>query len=286
MCSRTAGRCRSRMLGAALSLTALIAVLWLPAPGRAQAPLPLHNMTPPNVVGSASVGQILTGVPGVWTGEAPLELGYQWRRCEIAGPCTDIPGASTPTYSVGPGDVGLRIRFRVIASSGGATEVLDSEPTEAVPGERERAALGPREPSAAASPPAVPAAPAPASRPVRARLIDPFPVVRITGWYTARRTVFRRVTVRAPAGARIAISCTGRGCPFHERRRTVSGRALVRIAALQRRFRPRVRLLLLVTEPGRIGKYTRITVRRGRAPARRDACVMPGGAQPVACRSA
>jgi hypothetical protein len=265
------------MLGAcALSL----AVLWLPATGRAQAPSPLLNMTPPKVVGSASVGHILTGTPGVWTGEAPLELGYQWRRCEIAGPCTDIPGASTPSYSVGPGDIGLRIRFRVIASSGGATAVLDSEPTETVPGEPERAAPAPRE--TAATPPAS----APASSPVRARLIAPFPVVRITGWYTARWTVFSRVTVRAPAGVLVTIRCTGRGCPFRHRRRTVSRRALVHIAAFERRFRPGVRLLLVVTEPGRIGKYTRIRVRRSRAPARRDACVMPGGAQPVACRSA
>jgi len=286
MWSRAAGRCWSRMLGALL-LTALplIAVLSLPATGRAQAPLPLVNVSPPKVVGSTSVGQILTGIPGVWTSEAPLELGYQWRRCEIAGPCTDVPGASTPVYFVGPGDVGMRIGFRVIASSGGATEVRDSEPSEVVPGERqrERAAAGPRD--ATAAPPQPTAAPAP-RRAVRARLMYPFPVVRITGWFTARWTRFRRVTVRAPVGARIAIRCTGRGCPFRHRRRTVSRRGLVRIAGLERRFRPGVRLLVLVTEPGRIGKYTRIFVRRGRAPARRDACVMPGGAAPVACRSA
>ena len=280
MCGRTAGR----TLGAcALSLTALIAVLWLPAAGGAQAPSPLLNTMPPKVVGSASMGHILTGTPGVWTGEAPLELGYQWRRCEIAGPCTDIPGASTPSYSVGQADIGMRIQFRVIASSGGTTQVLDSEPTETVPGERVRAAPAPRETAATPSQPAS----SPARAPVRARLIAPFPVVRITGWYTARWTVFSRVTVRAPAGVLVAIRCTGRGCPFRHRRRTVSGgRALVRIAALERRLRPGVRLVVVVTEPGRIGKYTRIRVRRSRAPARRDACVMPGGAQPVACRSA
>jgi hypothetical protein len=284
MWSRTAGRCCSRVLGSsALLITALplSAVLAFPAPSRAQAPLPLVNITPPKVVGSASVGGILTGIPGVWVGEA-LELAYQWQRCEIAGPCTDIPGASTPVYFVGPGDVGSRLRFRVTATSGGATEVRDSEPAEAVPGERQRAAAGPRETTAAAAPPPA-AAPAPAA--VRARLIYPFPVVRITGWFTARWTLFRRVTVRAPVGARIAIRCTGPGCAFRNRRRTVSRRGLVRITGLERRFRPGVRLLLLVTEPDRIGKYTRISVRRGRTPARRDACVMPGAAAPVACRS-
>jgi hypothetical protein len=282
MRSRTAGRCCSRTLRASVLLgLALFALLSFPAPSRAQAPLPLVNMTPPTVVGSASVGEILTGIPGVWAGEA-LELAYQWRRCEIAGPCTDIPGASTPVYFVGPGDVGLRLRFRVTATSGGATEVRDSEPAEAVPGGRDRAAAGPRETTAAPPPPA--AAPAPAA--VRLLLMRPFPVVRITGWFTARRTVFRRVTVRAPVGALITIRCNGPGCAFRDRRRTVSKRRLVRIAGLERRFRPGVRLLLLVTQPGRIGKYTRIRVRRGRAPARRDACVMPASAAPVACRSA
>jgi hypothetical protein len=326
MWSRTAGRRWDRMLSApSLSLTALalFAVLSLPAlaeaswrrsalvlkvtrlsapslltpaaafsadaplpASRAKAPLPvpapLVSMRPPSVFGRAIVGHILTGFAGVWSSGLPLELGYQWRRCPVAGPCTDIPGATSPVYFLGPGDVGLRIQLRVSASSGGATEVRDSEPTEAVSDEREPGAAGSSGTSETPSPPAS----APASEADRERMIDPFPVVRIRGRFTLHWTRFTLVTVRAPVGAVIAMKCTGRGCPFRNRVRTVSGHTLVRISGLERRFSPGVRLVLRITEPGRVGKYTRISIRRGRRPARWDGCVMPGSAESVACPAA
>jgi hypothetical protein len=117
------------------------------------------------------------------------------------------------------------------------------------------------------------------------RMIDPFPVVRIRGRFSVRWTRFTLVTVRAPIGAVIAMKCTGRGCAFRNRRRTVSAN-LVRIPGFEHRMAPGARLVLRVTQPGRIGKYTRISVRSGLPPARWDGCLMPESTEPVACPSA
>jgi hypothetical protein len=176
-------------------------------------------------------------------------------------------------YSVTSADGGHRIQLRVTARSGDATAVRDSEPTEWVPG-----AGGT---STTPSPPAAAAPPAPTAR--RARMIEPFPEVRIRGRFTLRWTRFTLITVRAPVGVAIAMTCTGRGCPFRDRVRTVTARTLVRIRALERRFAPGAVIVMRVTRPDRIGKATRISIRRGRRPGRWDGCVMPGSAEPVTC---
>ena len=46
------------------------------------------------------------------------------------------------------------------------------------------------------------------------------------------------------------------------------------------------RLVIGVTEPGRIGKRTTIVIRRGKAPRRIDHCLMPGARKAVRCRGA
>ena len=59
---------------------------------------------------------------------------------------------------------------------------------------------------------------------------------------------------------------------------------LVRFRSLQRTYRPRATLEIRVTQPKKIGKYTRLRTRRGKAPLRRDRCLMPGKpTRPVAC---
>jgi hypothetical protein len=283
MCSGAAGRRWGRTLSApSLLLASLALLVALALPARAQAPR-LVDMRPPSVFGSPIVGHILTGFPGVWSSGQALELGYQWRRCPAAGPCSDVPGATSLVYTPGTVDLGARIQLRVSARSGGATEVRDSEPTEPVTDGSGRPA-----PNATPAPPSPSpsfSAPAPVAGRTRERqrMIDPFPVVRIRGRFSTRWTLFSLVTVRAPAGAQIAMQCTGRGCAFRDRRRTVPGDAPVRITGLERRFAPGARLVVRVTAPDRIGKYTRISVRRGRRPGRWDGCLMPGAADPVAC---
>ena len=41
-----------------------------------------------------------------------------------------------------------------------------------------------------------------------------------------------------------------------------------------------------VTQPRRIGKYTRLRIRRGKAPLRIDRCLMPGRSRPAKCPNA
>lgn len=61
---------------------------------------------------------------------------------------------------------------------------------------------------------------------------------------------------------------------------------LVRVRALQRSYRPGVTIEIRVTQARRIGKYTRIKTRRGKAPVRIDRCLLPGSTRPVKCPTA
>jgi hypothetical protein len=112
------------------------------------------------------------------------------------------------------------------------------------------------------------------------RFIDPFPVVRIAGHFSGRRTTLTRVTVKTPRGTRIRIRCSGRGCPY--RRKAVAVR-LIGVRSLRRTYRPKATIEIRVTQPEKIGKYTRVRTRRGKAPMRIDRCLMPGKNRPARC---
>jgi hypothetical protein len=123
--------------------------------------------------------------------------------------------------------------------------------------------------------------PAP-SRPAatRPRLLDPFPVVRIKGRIGTAGARVTLLTVRAPKGARIVIECRGKGCPA---RRRASTAALQRFQAFERPLRAGVRLTIVVSMPGFVGKWTEIEIRRNAAPRRTDRCVLPGARTPERC---
>jgi hypothetical protein len=111
-------------------------------------------------------------------------------------------------------------------------------------------------------------------------VLAPFPVVRFAGALSrggARLTLF---TVRAPRGARIAASCRGKGCPSV---RAIRANGVRRLSALQRAYGAGVRIEIRVSKRNRIGKYVRITIRDGKAPARKDACLWPGSKVPRVC---
>jgi PKD repeat protein len=117
--------------------------------------------------------------------------------------------------------------------------------------------------------------------PVPPRVMAPFPVVRYAGALTRRGARLTLFSVRAPrGGARVAARCLGRGCPRPQALRT-SG--VKRLPAFQRNYRAGVRIVVRITRRNRIGKYVRITIRRNRPPARRDACLWPGSRVPRAC---
>jgi hypothetical protein len=110
--------------------------------------------------------------------------------------------------------------------------------------------------------------------------MKPFPTVRTAGSYMRRKTVFTRVTVRAPKGAKVDARCSSKRCK--RMRRTMGSRAL-RLRTLQRGFKPRTKLTIRITAPSVIGKYVEIQTRRGKPPIRRDRCLKPGSSIPAAC---
>jgi hypothetical protein len=96
----------------------------------AQAPA---NTSAPTISGSAQVGQTLTAAPGSWSGTPPLSYAYQWRRCDEPGNvCTDIAGATAPSYGVVALDVGATLRALVTASNSGGSATAGSAGTSVV----------------------------------------------------------------------------------------------------------------------------------------------------------
>jgi PKD repeat protein len=112
------------------------------------------------------------------------------------------------------------------------------------------------------------------------RLMRPFPVVRFAGRLTARGARLQLLSVRAPKKAVIRVRCLGKGCP---RSRMVRTARVKRLKQLQTSYRAGARIVLRITKPGVVGKYVRITIRKGRKPSRRDACTWPGERKPRAC---
>jgi fibronectin-binding autotransporter adhesin len=101
----------------------------------APAPAPPRNTREPSIVGKTTEGQMLAASGGTWSGAQPIGLTFQWVRCGADGGkpdgsnCPAIPGATTPKYALGSGDVGHRLRVRVTAKNAGGTVTVASNPT-------------------------------------------------------------------------------------------------------------------------------------------------------------
>ncbi len=106
-----------------------------PQTGTAVTQLPVAvNTALPQISGTAQVGQVLTASPGIWTSTTTPTYAYQWRQCNAAGSCTDIPGATSPTYTLAAGDGGSTIRVTVVATNaGGPSAPATSLPTAPLP---------------------------------------------------------------------------------------------------------------------------------------------------------
>ena len=111
-------------------------------------------------------------------------------------------------------------------------------------------------------------------------MLAPFPVVRIEGLLASNGSIVTRFSIDGPKGARIVISCRGRSCPAA---RIATNAPVARLKRFERRLRAGTRLQVVITQPGRIGKWTRITIRANRAPKRVDRCIAPGRKRPEPC---
>jgi hypothetical protein len=118
----------------------------------------------------------------------------------------------------------------------------------------------------------------------------PFPSVRIVTTRSGARLHLKTLTVEAPVGATVTVACKGKGCPVRSLSRLVArpkvktaGLPALTFPRLQRALPAGVALEIRVTEPGRIGKFTRFTIRKGKLPLRADACVNATEPKPVPC---
>lgn len=250
----------------------------------------------PVIQGQPAPGFELTASPGRWTPSSATAT-YDWLRCDRAGAgCAPVAGSCERTYTVRDADLGhtLRARLTVVepgqpnaSAVSGPTAVVRIKPYSIpTPGDAGATcvAVTPTGPGKGTFTSGGPTGPGTTPAPETSlAFIDPFPVVRVAGRFTGRRTRLSHVTVDAPHGARIRIACKGRGCPY--RRKAVAVK-LVRVRSLQRTYRPRATIEIRVTQARKIGKYTRLTTRRGKAPLRIDRCLMPGRTKPVKCPSA
>jgi hypothetical protein len=247
----------------------------------------------PVVSGDPTPGSELSASAGTWT--PPSATGtYDWLRCDAVGAgCNPVPGSCDRRYTVRDADLGHTLRTRLtVTETGQPRASAVSAPTGAVaikpysiPNPNDAGATcvevtstGPGQGTFASGGQTGPGTtPAPDTS---LSVIYPFPVVRIAGRFAGRRTRLTRVTIRAPHGARIQIACKGRGCPY---RRKAAAVRLLRVRSLQQTYRPKARIEIRVTQPRKIGKFTRVDTRRGKAPRRVDRCLMPGRTKPVRC---
>jgi hypothetical protein len=268
-----------RRLHVPLLLAALTAALWVPAVARADEP---QFTSGPTIQGDAVVGSTLTAL-ATWT-PPDATAAYGWYRCPAAGgdPCPRIPGASGKTYVITPADVGSRLVVVIAITSDDKTQYGESAGT---------AVVAPA-PTPTASPPAStppnPATPtaltpiqvtAASSAKPAAPFLDPFPVVRIRGFFARTGARITLLSVRGPRNAKVSARCVGRRCPV----KTVTlPRANVRLHTFERFLHAGIRLQIRVTKPGRIGSYTSFLIRAGKAPLRTQRCLTKSG-RPVAC---
>jgi hypothetical protein len=118
-------------------------------------------------------------------------------------------------------------------------------------------------------------------------VMQPFPTVRITATRRRRGTTLKLLSVRTSAGARVTVTCRGRGCPIKSQSRLAAagsvGAAPIEFRRFERSLRAGVVLEIRVSRAGQIGKFTRLSIRRGRLPARTDTCLGPAAGNPIPC---
>jgi hypothetical protein len=125
-----------------------------------------------------------------------------------------------------------------------------------------------------------------------AKLMQPFPIVRIAGAETGNGVRVRLLTVQAPVSTKIVVTCAGPGCKTKSESRmaTTSANTKVKAGAVmltfkrfERSLRAGVVLQIRVTKAGQIGKFTSFKIRRHKLPLRSDACLRPASSAPSAC---
>ncbi|MGA9860269.1 MAG: hypothetical protein WBQ18_20550 [Solirubrobacteraceae bacterium] len=93
--------------------------------------MPPVNTRAPAVVGTPSVGAVLSVDTGTWAPLGP-SFSYVWQRGDATDGYTNIPGATSATYTTVAGDVGQNIRVIVTATNPDGSAGATSAATPAV----------------------------------------------------------------------------------------------------------------------------------------------------------
>ncbi len=123
-------------------------------------------------------------------------------------------------------------------------------------------------------------------------LMQPFPVVRMAGSFSAAGAKISLLAALTPVGAHVTVTCRGKGCPAKSQAfvatagtKSKSGTAQITFRRFERFLRGGVVLEVWISKPGEIGKFTRFVIHRGKSPTRVDQCLNPAGTTPMACPS-
>jgi hypothetical protein len=136
---------------------------------------------------------------------------------------------------------------------------------------------------AAPPPPPAQAAP-PAPQPAGRVWLNPFPSIRIRGFATAGGVHLTMLAVRAPAGSKLRVKCSGSDrCPNKRTRLYTMSADRMRLNGLERFLPAGTRIEVYIWKDGEVGKYTRLFMRRNVAPKRVDKCLFPGRKRPGRC---
>ncbi len=102
-------------------------------------------------------------------------------------------------------------------------------------------------------------------------------------------TKFKELEARnVPAGARIEVRCSGKGCPFSKKSKTQANTAAK--VNLRKKFKlknaalkPGAKLEVRITAPGSVGKVVTFKIRDKKLPKSKTLCLPPGATKGVAC---
>jgi hypothetical protein len=92
------------------------------------APGPPATTQGPVIEGIAKEGEKLFVDNGAWSGSRPLSYIYRWELCNAAGEaCTEIEGATKPSYQLSAADVGQSLRVKLIVGNSLGSASVASE---------------------------------------------------------------------------------------------------------------------------------------------------------------
>jgi len=93
------------------------------------------NLELPSVLGNLLDGQLLSALPGSWSGTEPITYTYQWLVCDVAGEkCAEISKATEPVLKLVSGLIGDTVEVVVTATNGAGSTSATSSPTSVVEG--------------------------------------------------------------------------------------------------------------------------------------------------------